>query len=109
MRLNHRELHAVKSAVEKNFGKTARVFLFGSRTDDAKWRGDIDLFIEHDPNIQGTELITKKLRTMSDIQFAIGDQKIDIVTAPFAGEDSKKTAEETPSIVRNAKKKKIPL
>ena len=41
MRLNEKEITAIKKAVQKNFGKDTSVYLFGSRTDDAKRGGDI--------------------------------------------------------------------
>ncbi len=101
MRLNETERSAIKSAMQKHFDATARVYLFGSRTDDQKRGGDIDLFIETE--LQGEELLLAKLRTMSEIQRRIGDRKIDIVTAQ---------AEQTgdiPPIVQNARENSIPL
>lgn len=111
MRLNKEEIAAIKKAVAKNFGPSARVYLFGSRTDNAKRGGDIDLLVEHDPSLEGTDLITKKLTTMSDIQFSIGDQKIDIVTSPFRKTDADgyDGTLQTPLIVENARKEGIRL
>ena len=98
MRLSDQEVRAIKNAVKKNFGDNVRVLLFGSRVDDTRRGGDIDLLVEYDPAVEGTDLIKKKLRTMSDIQFALGDQKIDIVTAPksIAGVES---IEQNPPLV----------
>ena len=77
MRLTDKERRAIKAAVRKHFGEEARVLLFGSRADDAKRGGDIDLLVEVPGTTSG--LIPAKLKTMADIQIAIGDQKIDIV------------------------------
>lgn len=101
MRLSETERKAIKAALNKHFDATARVYLFGSRTDDQKRGGDIDLFIETE--LQGEELVLAKLRTMSEIQRRIGDRKIDIVTAQ-AGQ----TRDISP-IVQNAREHRIPL
>ena len=78
MRLTQEEINHIKYNVSEVFGVKSRVFLFGSRVDDAKRGGDIDLLIE--PShlqyefIQATQLVVK-------LQLALGDQKIDIVVA----------------------------
>lgn len=85
MRLSDLERQSIKFAVRKHFGPGSRIFLFGSRLDDSKRGGDIDLFIE--TGLQGKELIKAKLQAMTDIQLRIGDQKIDIITASANSED----------------------
>ena len=52
------------------------VYLFGSRTDDSKRGGDIDLFIETSDT---SDLFMKKIRFLAKLKRAIGDQKIDVV------------------------------
>ena len=49
MRLSSEEVQAIKGAAAGAFGETAIVRLFGSRIDDAKRGGDIDLHFEVDP------------------------------------------------------------
>ena len=44
MRLKTFEVAAIKDAVYE-FDQEAKIYLFGSRADDAKRGGDIDLFI----------------------------------------------------------------
>lgn len=46
MRLKPKEIQAIKKAAKKQFGAGAKIFLFGSREDDSKKGGDIDLYIE---------------------------------------------------------------
>lgn len=108
MRLNEREIAAIKKAVEKNFGKDTPVYLFGSRTDDTKRGGDIDLLLEHDPALEANNVIRKKLKTMTDIQFALGDRKIDIVTVPFNPERGDVPIDAS-LIIKNARKEGILL
>ena len=49
MRLTPHEVEAIKAAAREVFGPTAVVRVFGSRADDAKRGGDLDLYVEVDP------------------------------------------------------------
>jgi uncharacterized protein len=82
MRLTDEQRDAIREAVRRRFGPDAKVFLFGSRVDDARRGGDIDLLVElptADPGIGST--IDAKLMTLTDIQRRIGERKIDLVVA----------------------------
>lgn len=48
MRLSPEHIHYIRSQVHHTFGVAARVWLFGSRVDDARTGGDVDLYIEPD-------------------------------------------------------------
>jgi predicted nucleotidyltransferase len=109
MRLSETERQVIKNAVRKNFGPDARVLLFGSRRDDHKRGGDIDLLVECDPDITGMDRIGRKLRTMSDIQLSIGDQKIDIIAAALQAADCEENRKEIPMVVSLARKEGIVL
>ena len=63
-------------AVHCSFGDTAAIWLFGSRTDNNKKGGDIDLYIETDLE-SGT--VAAKLQMRRYIWPVFGDQKIDIL------------------------------
>ncbi len=102
MRLTGNEISAIKDNARKNFGPRAVVYLFGSRTDDAKRGGDIDLFIETE--YTGTELIRRKLKFITDLQFAIGERKIDVVASAGGNGNGSSTL-----IIKNAKKNGIKL
>lgn len=78
MRLEENQIQAIKTAVARHFPPDSRVFLFGSRVDDTKKGGDIDLLVE--TTLTGIALQEARLLTMGTIQRAIGEQKIDIVT-----------------------------
>ncbi len=76
MRLSPAYQEIIKAETLNVFGVNAAVFLFGSRIDDAKKGGDIDLFIRTDNKDQ---LYDKKLRFLARLKRQIGEQKIDIV------------------------------
>ncbi|MDW8323550.1 MAG: nucleotidyltransferase domain-containing protein [Burkholderiales bacterium] len=46
MRLTLEQVQFIKATVERYFGPGARVWLFGSRLDDAKRGGDVDFYVE---------------------------------------------------------------
>jgi len=80
MRINNEERAIIKNILHKYFGKHARIVLFGSRTDDRAKGGDIDVLVDTD---QTDDCFTKKLLALSEMQIALGDQKIDLlVKAP---------------------------
>lgn len=78
MRLTPHEIHAIKNAIKRWFGENARVWLFGSRVDDTKRGGDIDLYIETDTN-DAAKIVKAKLEFLIELQEKIGEQKIDVV------------------------------
>ena len=78
MRLTTEERNQIKKQVIRVFGEDSRVWLFGSRMDDTKKGGDIDLYIE--PKYLTHEL-KQKISLLTQLQLTLGDQKIDIVIA----------------------------
>ncbi|MCK5522883.1 MAG: nucleotidyltransferase domain-containing protein [Thiomargarita sp.] len=82
MRLNQWEIQIIKSTVREVVGENATVWLFGSRVDDNKRGGDIDLLIE-----TNTPLIDNRWRIAARIDLALqrtlGEQKIDIIIHTF--------------------------
>ena len=76
MRLTEAEVSAIKKSVYA-FDPEAKIFLFGSRADDARKGGDIDLFVLS-RKIKGRERRKIKL----NIYDKIGEQKIDMIVTP---------------------------
>lgn len=73
MRLSKKEIEVLKSAFDK-LGKSYKLYLFGSRVDDNKRGGDIDLLVV------SKQLSKKDLRRVRVEFFKyFGEQKIDIV------------------------------
>lgn len=77
MRLTKIQQTLIKEKTALIFGDNARVYLFGSRTDDNAKGGDIDLFIESTAPIKNA--VSKILQLNSELQQAFGLQKIDII------------------------------
>jgi uncharacterized protein len=79
MRLKKSEIESIKEITRKVFGEESSVSLFGSRTDDKKKGGDIDLYIECNRLISHSELYHLKIVFLVEIKKIIGDQKIDVM------------------------------
>ncbi len=78
MRLTEFEIKSIKESFQEFFDKGDSIWLFGSRVDDTKRGGDIDLYIE--TNCEDlTEACTKERNLWTSLQFKLGLQKIDIV------------------------------
>ena len=77
MRLTPHEQALIKAASYAHFGLPVR--LFGSRLDDGKRGGDIDLYIESSDTAEVA--FSKELAMTADIWQALGEQKIDIVVS----------------------------
>ena len=80
MRLTHKEHQAIKESFKEVF-KRGKIYLFGSRADDSKRGGDIDLYIELEDSLDTKEILDKKVEFKIKLYQKIGEQKIDIVFA----------------------------
>ncbi|TAH00984.1 MAG: nucleotidyltransferase domain-containing protein [Sphingobacteriales bacterium] len=77
MRLNNIQIDIIKAQTALIFGAKAKIYLFGSRVDDAKKGGDIDLLISTDNNTQNQR--DKINLLIVNLILAMGEQKIDIL------------------------------
>jgi len=75
MRLKEQEKSAIIEAIHSE-DSTADIYLFGSRLDDARKGGDIDLYVETDIR---EKLLNHKARMLRKIWEHIGVQRIDII------------------------------
>ena len=75
MRLTPIEQQVIREASLRYFGVRPR--LFGSRLNDLKLGGDIDLYIE--APVSPKQGVEARLHMISDIWKEIGEQKIDVV------------------------------
>lgn len=79
--------------------------LFGSRVDDSKRGGDIDILVESDEPLDAG--VRHKLEALSDMHIRLGDRKIDFVLASPPG--SAGDAQDGRRIVQIARETGIPL
>lgn len=74
MRLQHADIDIIKSTLHETIDD-AKVFLFGSRTDDTKRGGDIDLFVQTHKNIT----LKDELKILSCMELRGIERKIDLI------------------------------
>lgn len=77
MRLTSHERDTIKAASLRHFGVPVR--LFGSRVDDARRGGDIDLYIE--APLTPAQAFSSELAMAVELWKALGERKIDIVVS----------------------------
>lgn len=86
MRLTTQQVKTIKTLVSEIFGADVRVHLFGSRLDDSKRGGDIDLLIQSNAVID--QKLLKASRLAAKLQLNLGEQKFDIVVKDAQTSDS---------------------
>jgi len=82
MRLSFFEVESIVETFKEVF-EDGRIYLFGSRVDDSKKGGDIDLFLDVS---HSDDIYRKKIRFLTKLEEKIGEQKIDVV---FKKDDSR--------------------
>lgn len=78
MRLTDFEQKEIKKAFIDVFG-SGEIYLFGSRVDDTKRGGDIDLYLCPDSKFEDER--ERKINFLIRLDLTIGEQKIDVVMA----------------------------
>lgn len=81
MRLAAEQIDHIISATREMLGPQARVWLFGSRVDDTRRGGDIDLLVEADHPVE--QLVWTAAQLTARLQRRLGERRIDVlVTDP---------------------------
>ncbi len=76
MRLTKHEIEQIIRIAKEIYGESVRVYLFGSRTDDTKRGGDIDLLVRTSSEKKG---VLARIRMIARLKYVLGDQKIDVI------------------------------
>ncbi len=85
MRLSLTEARLIRETAEAHFGPGTVVRLFGSRVDDTRRGGDIDLhIIAADPDRVSLE---NELRFRVALEGAIGEQRVDLLLRRKSDQD----------------------
>ncbi len=79
MRLNERSKDIIVNTICNNFSEVFKIILFGSRADDGKKGGDIDLLVETPSAV--SLAFTEKINALAEIQAKLGEQRIDLITS----------------------------
>ena len=77
MRLNEKQVQAIKTALTVSYWSDAEVWVFGSRTDDALRGGDIDLLVRNAP--EGEDGFKRKIKFQVEMEKRLGERRIDVV------------------------------
>jgi uncharacterized protein len=77
MRLTPAQIADIKSTTAALLGEGVRVTLFGSRVDDRKKGGDVDLYVE-----MANPLLMQKIRCKIKLQEQL-DMPVDLVVKPI--------------------------
>ena len=81
MRLTDAETDGIKLAARDVLPHGSRLLLFGSRTDDSRRGGDIDLLLEPPAAVSATQEVALCNRLAAQLYRHIGERRIDIVVA----------------------------
>jgi len=84
MRLTKFEIEIIKRVATEVWGNKTIIRLFGSRTDDSKKGGDIDLFIQPVGEQIPEKIMLQKSEFLCKLELLLGEQKIDVlVQTPY--------------------------
>jgi predicted nucleotidyltransferase len=78
MRLTPTQIESIRHAAWDVFGQETQVWLFGSRVDDSKRGGDIDLLV-HPADPAAGKSLARKIRFLGLLERQLGERKIDVV------------------------------
>lgn len=77
MRLTEQQTQLIVRGVQRHLGPRSRIWLFGSRLDDAKRGGDIDLFVETEQ-----QPLRNELRCKIELEETL-DMPVDLIVRGF--------------------------
>lgn len=78
MRLSPEQVAAIRQTAAEVFGDDVGVWLFGSRVDDSKRGGDVDLLLSP-VTLDARQQLLHKIRFLSRLERRLGERKVDVV------------------------------
>ena len=103
MRLNNRERDAIVEAAKTVLPPGMRLSLFGSRVDDERRGGDLDLLIEPKDALAPLSQVRLRSRLAARLYRSLGERRIDVVFASPGPSDAQ------PLIVQEARRQAVEL
>ena len=79
MRLSTVERRAVESASRETLPAGSRVLLFGSRLDDSRRGGDIDLLVELPEPLSADDTVDRRTRFTARLYRLLEERRIDVL------------------------------
>jgi len=89
MRLTSKQIAAIELAARECFEPHSTVRLFGSRLDDARRGGDIDLLVETPSPLEPKALVDRRNRFIARLYRLLGEQRIDVLVVPASVPDDR--------------------
>ena len=89
MRLPPQTVQAIEQAAREFFAPGSTIRLFGSRLDDRRRGGDIDLLIEPPVPLPPAEQISRRNGFLARLYRQLGEQKIDVLIVPAGYPDQR--------------------
>jgi len=78
VRISIKEKNSICESLDRNLKDIDfHIYLFGSRTNDQKKGGDIDLLLQVSPK-DFSSVVNKKYQLRFDLEEALGDQRVDL-------------------------------
>ena len=87
IKLSAAERRAVESASQKALPAGTRVLLFGSRLDDKRHGGDIDLLLQFPEPLTADEIVDRRTRFTARLYRLLEKRRIDVVMAQLGQPD----------------------
>lgn len=78
MRLRAEQATVIRQTAAEVFGDDVGVWLFGSRVDDSKRGGDIDLLVSP-VTLDARQQLLRKIRFLVSLERRLGERKVDVV------------------------------
>lgn len=93
MRISALEHQAIAAASREAFPAGTRVLLFGSRLDENRRGGDIDLLVEWPGPMVATDAVDRRARFTARLYRLLEEQRIDVVMTQAAQLDTRPVVE----------------
>jgi predicted nucleotidyltransferase len=80
MRLTTDQIHAIRSVIHEFAGEEAKAWLYGSRLDESRRGGDVDLLVQSNPEIG----LLQRARIKNRLELQLG-LPVDVMSAAIEG------------------------